>query len=70
MFCFHTCQHDIPNICSFEEGKIDSDYRKHIQTQYPGACSQEYQHIIKVFIDCMLQWDSKKKRSKRRGIFG
>jgi len=68
LFTHH--QHDIPNVSNFKECKIDSDYRKHIRTKYPGACSLEYQQVIEVFIDCILQWDSKEKRSKGRGIFG
>jgi hypothetical protein len=70
MLCFHTTQYDRRTICNFEECKIDSDYHKHIRTKYPGACSLEYEQMIEIFIGCMLQWDSKKKRSKGRCFLG
>jgi hypothetical protein len=60
----------LPNVTKFEEYKIDSDLRKHVWTKYPGACSLEYQQVIQFFIDCMLQWDSKKQRLKGEGFFG
>ena len=30
----------------------------------------EYQQVIQIFIDCMLQWDSKKQEPKGKGILG
>jgi hypothetical protein len=30
----------------------------------------EYQQIIQIFIDCMLQWNSKKQQPKGERIFG
>jgi len=69
-FIYYTIQHKIPNLNNFEECKIDYDFRKHTRTKYPGACSLEYQQVIQIFIDCMLQWDSKKQEPKGRGILG
>ena len=68
--CFCTFQHDLPNICNDQEWKVESDFKQHIWTKYPGACYLEYQQVIEIFIDCMLQWDSKKKQPQVRGIFG
>ena len=35
---------------------------------YPGACSLEYQNIIKIVIEDLLQWDIKKQIAKGVGI--
>jgi hypothetical protein len=55
---------------SYDECKIDSNFRKHIRTTFPGACSLEYQQVIKIFINCMLNWDPKKQHTRGKGIFG
>ena len=37
---------------------------------YPGACSLEFQSVMQILTECLLQWDIKKKISKKRGILG
>ena len=63
-------QHKLPNVGSYDECKIDCDFRKHIRTTYPGACSLEYQQVIEIFINCMLNWDPNKQQARGKGIFG
>ena len=62
-------QHKLPNVGSYDECKIDSDFRKHIRTTYPGACLLEYQQVIEIFINCMLNWDPNKLQARGKGIF-
>jgi hypothetical protein len=41
-----------------------------MRKQYPGACSIEYQNIMSVVIECLLNWDVKKQTSKGPGVLG
>ena len=61
--------HKLPNVGSYGEQKIDSGFRKHIHTTYPGSCSLEYQQAIEIFINCMLNWDLNKQQARGKGIF-
>ncbi len=38
--------------------------------RYPGVCSLEYQQIIEIFVNCMLNWDSKNQQACKKGILG
>jgi hypothetical protein len=41
-----------------------------MRKQYPGACSIEYQNIMSVVIECLLNWDVKQQKSKGPGVLG
>jgi hypothetical protein len=38
--------------------------------KYPGACSLEFQSVMKILTKCMLRWDTKTQSSKGKGILG
>ena len=49
---------------------MDFNIRQNNRLTYPGACSLEYQNIIQILIEDILQWDQKKQIAKGRGILG
>ncbi len=44
--------------------------QKDIRLNHPGACSLEFQTVMQILMECMLQWDVTKKTTKGKGIFG
>ncbi len=44
--------------------------QKDIRLNHPGACSLEFQSVMQILIECMLQWDVRKKTTKGKGILG
>jgi hypothetical protein len=38
--------------------------------KYPGACSLEFQSVMRILTKCMLRWDTKAQSSKGKGILG
>jgi hypothetical protein len=44
--------------------------QKDIRLNHPGACSLEFQSVMQIRMECMLQWDVTKKTTKRKGIPG
>ena len=41
-----------------------------MRSNFPGACSLEFESIMQVVIEHLFGWNIKKQRSKGRGIFG
>ena len=65
------CQHKLPDINSSDELCIaDFNLRKKDRITYPGACSLEYQNVIKILIEDLLQWDPVKQKAKGKGVLG
>ena len=56
--------------CSEADCIADFVLRKDVRLKNPGACSLEFQSVLQIIIECMLQWDIKKKTSKGKGILG
>ena len=48
---------------------LEIKLRKETRLKYPGACALEYEHVMSVFLEDLLQWD-KKKCAKRPGVLG
>jgi hypothetical protein len=44
--------------------------QKDVILNHPGACSLEFQSVMQILMECMLQWDVTKKSTKGRGILG
>ncbi len=44
--------------------------QKDIRLNHPGACSLEFQSVIQILMECMLQWDVTKNTTKGKGILG
>jgi hypothetical protein len=44
--------------------------QKDIRLNNPGACSLEFQSVMQILMEYMLQWDVTKKTSKGKGILG
>ena len=65
-----TIHHELPNVTDYDACRIDSDFRRHIHIKYPGACFLEYQQVIEIFIDCLLQCEPLKKKAKQQGTLG
>ena len=64
-------QHCLPELdCTEGECIADFNIRQKTRLTYPGACSLEYQNIIKIVIEDLLQWDIKKQCAKGKGILG
>ena len=71
IFLTHHKQHRLPDLdCSKGDCIADFNLRKKTRLTYPGACSLEYQNIIKIVIEDLLQWDIKKQIAKDKGIIG
>ena len=49
---------------------IDFKLRCKSRRNYPGACSLEYQNLMQIVIECLLNWDMSTNCSKGPGIFG
>jgi hypothetical protein len=43
---------------------------KDIRLNHPGACSLEFQSVMQILMECILQWDVTKKTTKGKGILG
>ena len=56
--------------CTQGECVADFNLRQKTRLTYPGACSLEYQDIIRIVIEDLLQWDIKKQCAKGKGIIG
>lgn len=44
--------------------------REKQRTTYPGACSLEYQDLMRILIEDLLQWDPDKQEAKGKGVLG
>ncbi len=44
--------------------------QKDIRLNHPGACSLEFQSVMQILMECMLQWDVTKKITKGKGLLG
>jgi hypothetical protein len=44
--------------------------QKDVRLNHPGACSVEFQSVMQILMECMLQWGVKKKTTRRKGILG
>jgi len=51
------------------ECKASFDVRKNARSDYPGACSLVYQHLMQIVTECIIGWDPK-TQSGRQGVFG
>ena len=45
-------------------------YKKKTRLKYPGACSLEFQSVIQILTQCLLKWDTKRRKSTGQGILG
>lgn len=71
MGAHNDCQNKLPAInCSNELCIADFNLRKKDRITYPGACSLEYQSVIKILIEDLLQWDPVKQEAKGMGVLG
>jgi hypothetical protein len=62
-------KHELPSLqCSEDQSLADFQLQKGIQQNHPGACSLEFQSVMKILMECMLRWDIKKQASKGKGI--
>ena len=57
-----------------DEGHMDDckasfNVRKNARSDYPGACSLVYQHLMQIVTECLIGWDPK-TQSGRQGVFG
>ncbi len=44
--------------------------QKEIRLNHPGACPLEFQSVVQILMECMIQWDVTKKTTKGKGILG
>ncbi len=64
-------QHNSPSLqCSENDCLADFVLRKETRLNNPGACSLEFQSVMQILIECILQRDTKKKKSLGKGILG
>ena len=64
-------QHTIPSLnSSDEECLADFEIRQKVRITYPGACSLEYESIMQILVEDLVQWDMKKQKAKRPGVVG
>ena len=49
---------------------LEIKLRKETRLKYPGACALEYEHVMSVFLEDLLQWDPNKQCAKRPGVLG
>ena len=65
--------HELPSL-QYSDSKCiaDFDLRKKVRLGFPGACSLEYQSVMQVVTEVLLQWDVKKQQSRteKGGILG
>src|SRR6056300_2106884 len=57
-----------------DEGHMDDckasfNVRKNARSDYPGACSLVYQHLMQIVTECLIGWDPH-TQSGRKGVFG
>ena len=58
-------QNTIPSLYgSDEECLADFEIRQKVRITYPGACSLEYESIMQILVEDLLQWDMKKQKAK------
>jgi hypothetical protein len=56
---------------SFQMNYISTTYLHYnIRINHQGACSLEFQSVMQILMECMLQWDIRKKTTKGKGILG
>ena len=61
----------LPSLCWTDEQCIhDMIVRRQMRSNFPGACSLEFESIMQVVIEHLFGWNIKKQMSKGRGIFG
>ena len=64
-------QHNLPSLqCSEDDCFADFVLQKDIRLNHPGACSLEFQSVMQILMECMLQCVVKKKTMKGKGILG
>ena len=64
-------QHELPDLnMSEDDCLLEIKLRKETRLKYPGACALEYEHVMSVFLEDLLQWDPKKQCAKRPGVLG
>ncbi len=64
-------QHELPSLkCSEEDCIADFILQKDARLKNPGACSLEFQSVMKILTECLLKWDIKTRTSKGKGILG
>ncbi len=64
-------QHGLPNLkCSEENCLAYFVLQRDMRMKYPGACSLEFQSVMKILTKCTLRWDTKTQSSKGKGILG
>jgi hypothetical protein len=44
--------------------------RRDARIKNPGACSLEFQSVMQILAECLLNWDTKTQTSKGKGILG
>lgn len=68
----HFNQHSLPDVCTYDakDCLLDFQLRYQLRKCYPGACSLEYQNVMNIVIECLLNWDIKNQRSRGPGIIG
>jgi hypothetical protein len=44
--------------------------RRNARIKYPGACSLEFQSFMKISTKCLLKWDTKRQKTKGKGMLG
>ena len=63
--------HTLPSLqCTEDDCLANFVLQKDIRLKNPGACSIEFQSVMQILMECMLQWDVSKKTSKGKGILG
>ena len=64
-------QHTIPSLNSSDkECLADFEICQKVRITYPGACSLEYESIMQILVEDLLQWDMKKQKAKQPGVVG
>jgi hypothetical protein len=64
-------QHNLPSLqCSEADSFAAFVLQKDIRLNCPGAFSLEFQIVMQILMECMLQWDIKKKTTQEKGILG
>ena len=56
--------------CSEDDCFVNFVLQKDIRLNHPGACSLEFQSVMQIRMECVLQWDVTKKTTKGKGILG
>ncbi|KAL7528223.1 hypothetical protein ACHAWF_002481 [Thalassiosira exigua] len=62
---------DLPDLTDEDELLFDDlEFRKKMRLRYAGACSLEFQSVIHIVTEELLQWDIKKQKAKGPGVLG